>query len=165
MEAEKRVQAVGPLAVREGALWQSLTWTTGAPAVSPDGSRVALVRHGRERPAQLVIWPTAPDAAAEKRWQEAQERQQARDPQDVPAVRTRPLPRKPLFTWTATDGGDPIAPRFLPGGKSLLLARFLPDAEGFLHPDLFQWRPGPAGMPPLPWPADPPPTGPPPRRP
>jgi hypothetical protein len=141
MEAEKRVQAVGPLAVREGALWQGLAWTTGAPAVSPDGSRLALVRRSRERPAELVIWATAPDAEAEKRWQEAQARQQARDPQDVPAVRTRPLPRKPLYSWTASDGGDPAMPRFMPGGRSLLLVRFLPDGEGFLHPDLFEWRP------------------------
>ena len=141
MEAERRVQAVGPLAVREGALWQSLTWTTGAPAVSPDGTRLALVRRSRDRPAELVIWATAPDLDAERRWQEAQARQQARDPQDVPAVRSRPLPRKPLYTWTAAGGGDPAMPRFLPGGRSLLLVRTLPDGGGFLHPDLFEWRP------------------------
>jgi hypothetical protein len=140
MEAERRVQAVGPLAVREGALWQSLTWTTGAPAVSPDGTRLALVRRSREQPPELVIWATAPDAEAERRWQETQARQQARDPQDVPAVRTRPLPRKPLYTWAAADGGDPAMPRFLPGGKSLLVVRTLPDAGGFLHPDLFEWH-------------------------
>ncbi len=141
MEAEKRVQAVGPLAVREGALWQGLSWTTGAPAVSPDGTRVALVHRSRDRPAELVIWPTAPDLEAERRWQEAQARQLRNDPQDVPAVRTRPLPRKPLHTWTAAAGGDPAMPRFMPGGRSLLLVRFLPDGEGFLHPDLFEWRP------------------------
>ncbi|HLX10018.1 MAG TPA: hypothetical protein VKY89_19365 [Thermoanaerobaculia bacterium] len=141
MEAEKRVQAVGPLAVREGALWQGLSWTTGAPAVSPDGARIALVHRSRDRPAELVIWSTAPDLEAERRWQEAQARQQRNDPQDVPAVRTRPLPRKPLHTWTAAAGGDPAMPRFMPGGRSLLLVRFLPDGEGFLHPDLFAWRP------------------------
>jgi hypothetical protein len=141
MEAERRVQAVGPLVAREGALWQSLTWTTGAPAVSPDGARLALVHRSRDRPAELVIWATAPDQEAERRWREAQARQQARDPQDVPAVRTRPLPRKPLYVWAAADGGDPAMPRFLPGGKALLVVRSLPDGEGFLHPDLFEWRP------------------------
>jgi hypothetical protein len=146
MEAEKRVQAVGPLAAREGELWQSLSWTTGAPAVSPDGSRLALVRRFRDRPSQLVVWPTAPDVEAEKRWQEAQARQQARDPADVPAVRARPLPRKPLFTWTAAGGGDPAMPRFMPGGKSLLLVRFLPDSQGFLHPDLCEWVPAAGEM-------------------
>lgn len=140
MEAERRVQAVGPLAVREGPLWQELHWSTGAPAVSPDGSRIALVRRDRERPAELVVWSTAPDTAAEKRWQEEQARELARDPQDVPAVRTRPLPRKPLATWTPSEGGDPQMPRFLPGGDALLVVRFLPDGEGFLHPDLFVWR-------------------------
>jgi len=146
MEAERRVQAVGPLAVREGARWQDLAWTTGAPAVSPDGAEIALVRRSRERPAELVVWQTAPDQQAERRWQEAQARQQARDPQDVPAVRTRPLPRKPLHTWAAADGGDPAMPRFMPGGRSLLLVRFLPDGEGFLHPDLFEWRPDTGAM-------------------
>jgi WD40-like Beta Propeller Repeat len=146
MEAEKRVQAVGPLAVREGALWQSFAWTTGAPAVSPDGSRLALVRRFRDRPAELAVWSTAPDLEAEKRWREEQARQQARDPQDVPAVRTRPLPRKPLFRWAAAEGGDPATPRFLPGGESLLLVRFLPDPEGFIHPDLFVWRPSAGEM-------------------
>ncbi len=141
MEAEKRVQAVGSLAAREGPLWQEMTWSTGAPAVSPDGSQVALVRRGRDRPAELVIWSTAPDAAAEKRWQEEQARLLARDPQDVPAVRTKPLPRKPLLTWTPRDGGEPAMPRFMPDGRSLLLVRFMPDGEGFLHPDLFEWRP------------------------
>jgi WD40-like Beta Propeller Repeat len=146
IEAEKRVQAVGPLAVREGARWQDLAWTTGAPAVSPDGTEIALVRHSRERPAELVVWQTAPDQEAERRWQEAQARQQARDPQDVPAVRSRPLARKPLHTWVAADGGDPAMPRFMPGGRSLLLVRFLPDGEGFLHPDLCEWRPGTGEM-------------------
>jgi WD40 repeat protein len=146
IEAEKRVQAVGPLAVREGVRWQDLAWTTGAPAVSPDGTEIALVRRSRERPAELVVWQTAPDQQAEKRWQEAQARQQTRDPQDVPAVRSRPLPRKPLHTWAAADGGDPAMPRFMPGGRSLLLVRFLPDGEGFLHPDLCEWRPGTGEM-------------------
>jgi hypothetical protein len=147
MEAEKRVQAVGPLAQREGALWQELTWTTGAPAVSPDGSRIALVRRDRDRPAELVIWATAPDTAAEKRWQDEQARLAARDPLDVPAVRTKPLPRRPLAVWRANDGGDPAMPRFLPDGRSLLLVRFLPDREGVIHPDLFIWRPGESGAP------------------
>jgi hypothetical protein len=146
MEAEKRVQAVGPLAAREGELWQSLSWTTGAPAVSPDGSRLALVRRSRDRPAELVVWSTAPDVDAEKRWQEAQARQLARDPQDVPAVRARPLPRKPIYTWTSAGGGDPAMPRFMPGGKSLLVVRFLPDGQGFLHPDLFEWLPAAGEM-------------------
>src|SRR5262249_20719504 len=77
----------------------------GGRAVWPDGSRLARVRRSRDRPAELVVWSTAPDLEAERRWREAQSRQQARDPQDVPAVRTRPLPRKPLHTWTASGGG------------------------------------------------------------
>ncbi|HVT60073.1 MAG TPA: hypothetical protein VHR45_16960 [Thermoanaerobaculia bacterium] len=139
MEAEKRVQAVGPLTQREGTLWQDLTWSTGAPAVSRDGQRLVLELRHHDKPAELVVFATAPDVEAEKRWVESQAKLLQRDPQDVPATRLRPLPRKPLFRLPASHGVEPAMPRFLPDGQSVLLVRFEPDAQGFLHPDLFRW--------------------------
>jgi Tol biopolymer transport system component len=125
----------------EGEPWQDLSWTTGAPALSPDGSRMAIVLRARDRPARLVVWSTAPDEEAEKRWQKAREEIARRDPEDVPAVRTGPLPRKVLFSLESHDGPDPTTPRWMPDGRSILFVRYEPDAEGFLHPDLFLWIP------------------------
>jgi len=123
----------------EGELWQDLAWTTGAPALSPDGARLAVVLHSRDRPARLVVWKTAPDEEAEKKWKERREEIAKRDPEDVPAVRTGPLPRKALYTLESHDGPEPTSPRWMPDGKSILFVRYEPDTEGFLHPDLFLW--------------------------
>src|SRR5436309_7279760 len=123
----------------EGEPWQDLSWTTGAPSLSPDGSRLAIVLRARDRPARLVVWSTAPDEEAEKKWKEKVEKLQKEDPEDVPAVRTKPLPRKILHTWQSPDGPEPTTPRWMPGGKSLLFVRFEPDAQGFLHPDIYLW--------------------------
>ncbi len=136
VEAERRLRP----AAREGELWQDLSWSTGAPALSPDGQSLAIVLRKRDKPSQLVVWSTAPDAAAERKWEEERTKLAARDPQDVPAVRTRPLPRKALHTLPAIDGISPTMPRFLPDGKSILFVRFEPDGRGFLHPDLFRWE-------------------------
>ncbi|HEY2290156.1 MAG TPA: hypothetical protein VGM86_05575, partial [Thermoanaerobaculia bacterium] len=125
----------------EGEPWQDLSWTTGAPALSPDGSRLAIVLRAKDRPARLVVWSTAPDEEAEKRWLKAREEIAKRDPEDVPAMRTGPLPRKVLFTLESHDGPDPTTPRWMPNGKSILFVRYEPDTEGFLHPDLFLWIP------------------------
>ncbi|HVT15977.1 MAG TPA: hypothetical protein VHQ90_07320 [Thermoanaerobaculia bacterium] len=141
MEVEKRVRELGPLPRREGELWQDVTWSRGAPALSPDGKRLALVLRHRDRPAELAVWSTAPDEEAEKNWRQDRDKLLKLDPQDVPAVRTRPLPRKRLYELPASHGVEPAMPRFMPDGRSLLLVRFEPDARGFLHPDLFRWTP------------------------
>ena len=136
IEAERRG---GPQV--EGEPWQDLAWSTGAPAVSPDGTRLAAVVNARARPSRLIVWSTAPDDEAEKKLRQRVEKNQEEDPEDVPAVRSRPLPRKVLHTYQSPDGPEPTTPRWMPDGKSLLFVRFEPDAAGFLHPDLFRWAP------------------------
>src|SRR3954454_5949007 len=138
----------------EGEPWQDLSWTTGAPGLSPDGARLAIVLRAKDRPARLVVWSTAPDEEAEKRWQKAREEIAKRDPEDVPAVRTGPLPRKVLFTLESHDGPDPTTPRWMPDGKSILFVRYEPDTAGFLHPDLFLWVPESGEVRRLTWGAD-----------
>jgi hypothetical protein len=137
MEAERRLTP----AAREGDLWQDLSWSTGEPVVSPDGKQLAIVLRGRDEPSRLVVWSTAPDEEAEKKWRERIEKALKKDPEDIAPVRTRPLPRKPLHELVTRDGAEPFTPRFLPGGKSIMFVRFEPDGEGFLHPDLFRWTP------------------------
>lgn len=135
MEVERRLEIVR----HDGELWQDLAWATGEPAVSPDGSRIALVRRSREAASRIVVWSTEPDAEAEKKWQQRVDRMLARDPQDVPPVRNRPPGRKALFELCTRNGAEPSSLRFMPDGKGLLYVRFEPDGEGFLHPDLFLW--------------------------
>lgn len=137
MEAERRLASE----TREGELWQDLNWTVGAPAVSPDGQKLVIELDPKDDPARLVVWSTAPNTGAEEKRNEKIEELLARDPEDVPAVLTKPLPRKPLHTLETHDGADPTTPRWMGDGNSVLFVRFAPDAEGFLHPDLFRWTP------------------------
>jgi WD40 repeat protein len=122
-------------------LWQDLAWTTGAPDVSPDGQRIAIVLRGRDRPDRLVVWSTTPDLEAERKFKDRQEAMLKRDPQDVPAVRNQPLPRKVLHSLDGQGGPAPTMQRWMPDSKSLLFVRYEPDTDGFLHPDLFTWTP------------------------
>ncbi|MEM7584883.1 MAG: hypothetical protein AAF560_15935 [Acidobacteriota bacterium] len=123
-----------------GELWQDLSWSSGAPEISPDGEKLAIVRRSNDGPARLVVWSTLPDTEAEDAWQEARERLLELDAEDVPAVRRKPLPREPLFELIDSHGARPRTPRWLPGSEALLYVRYETDAQGFLHPDLFRWR-------------------------
>lgn len=137
----KAVEARRRTEDRAGELWQDLDWSTGAPALSPDGDRLAIVLTGREQPAELVVWGTGPDEKAEAEWEKQRREIAERDPEDVPAVRVKPLRRKPLFTLAKRDGRAPSMPRWMPDGRSLLYVQFEPDGGEVLHPDLFQWFP------------------------
>jgi hypothetical protein len=137
MEAERRLAP----AEREGELWQDLRWSTGEPVVSPDGKQLAIVLRGRDEPSRLVVWSTAPDEDAEKKWRERVETMLAKDPLDVAPVRARPLAREPLHELVTRNDAEPFTPRFLLDGTAILFERFEPDREGFLHPDLFRWHP------------------------
>ena len=127
-------------ALRDGEAWEELKGGTGAPAVSPDGTRLAAILHPPERPAELVVWSTAVDQDEVRRRRERAAALLARDPADVPAVDSGPPPHRRLATLATAHGAAPTSPRWLPGGDALLFVRFEPDAGGFLHPDLFRWR-------------------------
>ncbi|MDX1584218.1 MAG: hypothetical protein R3338_11530, partial [Thermoanaerobaculia bacterium] len=126
--------------MREGTTWQDLSWQTGVPAMTPDGSRIAIVLRGRDEPSRLVVWETGEDDDALKEWNEEIERLLEEDPEDVAAVRRKPLPREPDDELVARDGGEMLTPRWLHDG-SILFVRYEPDGDGFFHPDLFRWKP------------------------
>jgi len=127
-------------ALREGELWQETRQRSGEPAVSPDGTLLAMVLRNDKREAKLVVFSTGPNPE-EKKDQERIARMLRRDPQDVAPVRTKPLPREPLFTLVPPDGGGITSPRWTRDGKSILFTHEQPDREGFLHHDLFLWTP------------------------
>ena len=126
-------------ALHEGALFQETARATGDPAVSPDGKQLAIVIRNRDVPQKLVIWSTGPPEEEEKKYEEQVERILARDPEDVRAIRTKPLPRKAVHSLVMPDGGDIEGPRWMRDGKAILFAHRVRDAEGFLHFDLYRW--------------------------
>lgn len=125
--------------LREGVLFQETPRATGDPAVSPDGQQLAVVIRDRNQPQKLVVWSTAAPVEEEKKYQERVEKMLARDPEDVRAILTKPLPRKAVHSLVLPDGGDIGGPRWTRDGKSLIFAHRVPDAEGFLHFDLYRW--------------------------
>ncbi len=120
-----------------GQAWQAWTWSTGAPALSPDGNTLAVVLRSREHPPRLALFDTGPNVDAEERWRAARERLLERDPDDVPAVRRRPLAREPLRVIETCDGLRPRSPRFSPGGDELVFVARTPGHDGRRHDDLF----------------------------
>jgi hypothetical protein len=127
--------------LREGELWQETPRASGDPAVSPDGSQIAVVLRARNKPSRLVVWSTAPATEERKRFEERIARMIARDPEDYPPVSAKPLPRREVHSLTPPDGGDVETPRWTRDGKSILYSHRQPDAGGFLHHDLFLWTP------------------------
>jgi len=124
-----------------GALWLERGWRTGAPAVSLDGQRLAVVLRDRKTPPRLAVLATADDPDAAREREEAAARLLARDPEDVPAVPPAAPPRTPLAVLPTVDGRAPAKPRWLADGRSLLYTAAAPDAAGILHFDLYRWTP------------------------
>ncbi len=125
--------------LQDGVLFQETPRASGGPAVSPDGSQLAIVIRDREQPQKLVIWSTGPADEEEKTYREKLEKILARDPEDVAPVRTKPLPRKAKHELVMPDGGDIQTPRWTRDGKAIVFAHRVPDGEGVLHFDLYRW--------------------------
>jgi len=137
VELERRMRP----GLAEGTLWQDTAWTTGEPAVSPDGTAMAIVLRAKDEPSRLVVWDTRPDPEALKNWNAEKDRLLKKDPQDAPAVQWKPFPAKILHRMPVSAAREPMDPRWMPDGKSILFTSYEPDADGFLSPDLFLWTP------------------------
>lgn len=133
------VERSAPL--HEGELFQQTSWSSGDPAVSPDGRQLAIVIRRREEPDRLVVWSTEVMEKEEKEQAERIAKILERDPEDVAPVRRQPLARKEAHALTMPDGGDIVAPRWAADGGSILFSHRVPDPDGFLHFDLFRWTP------------------------
>lgn len=121
----------------EGDLVQHLARATGDPALSRDGRHVAIVLRSAGRPSRVVIWNSAPEPDTTE--QRVRGRVLARDPEDVPARRFYPTPRRALATLVARDGRPYEDPRWFADSRRILLWRSTRRADGSLRPELYVW--------------------------
>lgn len=136
LEIQRAVRANAP--GDTGAIVQRLSWSTGDPAVSRDGRRVAIELSSATQPSRIVVWSTAaePDTMRARR----DSALRARDPDDVPARPIYPPPKRALATLRATTGAAYEHPRFLADGR-IVVSRLMRTGDGALRPDLFIWDP------------------------
>lgn len=131
------VEAAG--GVVAGELFQRYSWTTGDPAVSPDGEHVAVVRTSEDDPPRLVVIATTPDTLT-TREREEYEKIFAEDPEDVEPVQRRPRPQDPEATLHPAVGRAYGAPAWMPDGQGILVTRSDMVENGRSRPDLFLWE-------------------------
>ena len=136
LEARRWREAQG---VAAGAVVQRLDRETGAPALSADGSLIAIRVARRGAPPRIEIWHTLPEADDSSVARE-RERARALDPEDVPAIAAWPRPRTPITALHAYRGRVHDMPRFFPDGEQLLVSRPEPRADGAYRADLFVWN-------------------------
>jgi len=125
---------------KDGELWQETSRGSGDPALSPDGTKLAMVLRNAKGEATLAVFSTVINDAEAKNAQRVAEMLR-RDPQDVAPVRTKPFPRKPVYSFKPPDGGDIENPRWTRDGTAIIYTHKQPDIDGFLHHDLFRWNP------------------------
>jgi hypothetical protein len=136
LEIDRRLKEAGLV---EGELVQRLYWATGEPAVSPDGTLMAVVLRSSTAPSRLVVWRTASEnadsLAAARRT-----RLLRLDSLDVPATDSFPPPRREIATLLPFAGRSHDLPRWLPDNVHLLVNRDEPIGDGASRPDLFLWN-------------------------
>jgi len=120
-----------------GEIIQRLAWSTGDPAISPDGRRVAIVLRSPVVPSRVVVWSTAAEPDTGRRRRDSI--LIARDPADVPARPIYPPPKRALATLRAGGGPAFESPRFLRDGR-MVLWRLTPTGNGTLIPDIYIWN-------------------------
>ena len=122
----------------EGELVQRLSGGTGEPAVSPDGTRLAMVARSLTGLSRLVVISTRPEPDSALR--RARERMLRLDSLDVLPFDSFPRPRRALATLRPFHGRSHEQPRWMPDGIHVLVTRDEPAPNGVSRPDLFAWN-------------------------
>ncbi len=123
----------------QGQLVQRLAWGTDEPAISKDGSKLAIVIRRPEQPSRIVVWSTA-DEGLEPSVAEARRRMIERDPRDVAPFDSFPASKRALATLHPNRGRSHETPRWFADGERLLVTRDEPIGEGATRRDLFIWN-------------------------
>jgi hypothetical protein len=123
----------------EGELVQRMSWGTGDPAVSKDGSMLAVVVRSPTAPSRIVVWSTT-DEGLDSATVRARRRMLQADPQDVAPFDSFPARKRALATLHPSRGRGHDAPRWFRDGERLLVSRDEPLGDGASRPDLFIWN-------------------------
>lgn len=135
-EARRALRQAG---LAQGELIQRLSWGTGGPAISKDGSMIAVVLRSPRSPSRVVIWSTA-DEGVDSSTAWARRRLVADDSLDVAPIDSFPAPKRALATLYPSRGRGHDAPRWFADGERLLVSRDEPLGDGASRPDLFIWN-------------------------
>ncbi len=122
------------------SIWLDLSRGSGAPALSPDGARVALVVRPEKGPSAIAVYATADDADARAERDKDIAEMLARDPEDVAPVASRAAPRTPEAT-RVRNARPPGDPRWTSDGVALLYPAWRTGGDGLTRPDLYRWDP------------------------
>jgi hypothetical protein len=141
MRAKAELDRAG---LHEGELVQRLDWDTGDPAITTDGTQVALTVRQRDRPSRLVVWRTVEDTLARARMRRvaaaAEARAAARDTLDVPDREFFPPAKRVVRTLMADNSLPYVYPRWFADNRRVLVTRWTPRADGSTSPDLYVWN-------------------------
>ena len=121
-----------------GDLFQRYSWTTGDPAISPDGRKLAVRRTSKDDPSRLVVINTVPDTLTTEQ-RERYEEIFEEDSLDVEPVQRRPRPQRPEATLHPVVGRSYHSPAWMPDGQGILVIRDDVVENGQVRPDLFLW--------------------------
>ena len=124
--------------VQQGTLWQDMLRSTGAPALSPGGDRLAVVEDDEAMGRRILILATADNELAAEDWQESVDKVLERDPEDVAPLRPEVFPHEELARY-AHGGRRPVDPRWLANGTEILFTSWVRQPSGDLLPELFLW--------------------------
>ncbi len=130
----------------DGTLVQHLARSTGDPAVSPDGRRMAVELASSVGPSRIAVVrlgaDAARDTAADAALARAKRRLLQRDPEDVPAIQKYPLARPSVATLLAANGTPHHDPRWFADGRRVLVWRSELTHDDVLRPDVYVWDTG-----------------------
>lgn len=119
-------------------LFQRIGWYVDSPAVSPDGTKVAVPTFPRNQLPRVTVWSVSPDTKAVEKSAEQLKKTLERDPEDVAPVAPRHPPHEQLDRRTSRIYAARDV-RWMPDGSALLFASWTRDGEGRIRPDLYRW--------------------------
>ncbi len=121
-----------------GTLVQHWMWNVGAPALAPDGERIAVRRASPSAGLKVQVLSLSPQPVSARDSARAANHF-ARDPEDVRPIAVYPRPLRAIAALTPKGGASYDVPRWFRDGQRLLVTRSVPRSDGRARPDLFIW--------------------------